>query len=368
MQSVNIVREIDVNRTPRVQQVEGLFDVPVQQRNRKEWVIDLPYDDEPWNIGIIVGPSGAGKSTLADEIFKKYVTGKFKWGKKNSVLDDFPEDVGIKDITKILSNVGFASPPSWVKPFHVLSTGEQFRVTIARALVENRDLTVIDEFTSVVDRTVAKIGSHAISKFVRKNDKKFIALSCHYDIIDWLEPDWVYEVHVNKFTRRRLRRPKFDLTIHRVHKSAWDIFKNHHYLTQDIHPSATCFVGTVNDVPAVFNGVKWFPHPKRPGWRSIRVVTLPDYQGVGLGNIMADYIASLYKATGLPYRAITGHPSLIQSRCKSPKWKMVRKPSIVNQRQNFGWYKPQRHRKTATFEYVGPSNVEGAKAFQITGV
>lgn len=49
-----------------------------------------------------------------------------------------------------------------------------------------------DEFTSVINREVAQIGSYAVQKTIRKNNKKFIAISCHYDIIEWLEPDWTF--------------------------------------------------------------------------------------------------------------------------------------------------------------------------------
>ena len=87
-----------------------------------------------------------------------------------------------------MSSVGFSSPPSWVRPYHVLSNGEQFRVDIARTLSEKPQLAIVDEFTSVVDRTVAQIGSSAIQKTVRRRGQKFIAVSCHYDIVKWLEP------------------------------------------------------------------------------------------------------------------------------------------------------------------------------------
>ena len=61
------------------------------------------------------------------------------------------------------------------------------RVDIARAFVFHRKLIVFDEFTSVVDREVAKIASFAISKAIRREkDKKFIAVTCHYDVVDWL--------------------------------------------------------------------------------------------------------------------------------------------------------------------------------------
>lgn len=65
---------------------------------------------------------------------------------------------------------------------------------MARALLE-RDFVVFDEFTSVVDRNVAKTACIAINKAIKKTGKKFIAISCHYDILDWLQPDWVFDTN-----------------------------------------------------------------------------------------------------------------------------------------------------------------------------
>ena len=100
----------------------------------------------------------------------------------------------IKDITAVLTAVGFSSPPSWIKPYRVLSSGERFRCDLARAILEGGDLVVFDEFTSVVDRTVARIGSAAVAKAVRRMGRRFVAISCHYDIAAWLEPDWVLDM------------------------------------------------------------------------------------------------------------------------------------------------------------------------------
>jgi ABC-type ATPase with predicted acetyltransferase domain len=90
-----------------------------------------------------------------------------------------------------------------LRPFRVLSNGEQFRVTIARALAEQPELLVFDEFTSVVDRNVAKVASAAIAKAVRRRKQKFIAVSCHHDIIEWLQPDWIYEPAGDQLTLSR---------------------------------------------------------------------------------------------------------------------------------------------------------------------
>lgn len=144
-----------------------------------------------WNVGLIVGGSGTGKSTIAKEIFGNEYFNKYEY-KEKSVIDDMPKGKSIKDIEKAFTSVGFASPPSWLKPYDVLSNGEKMRVELARNILDDKELIVFDEFTSVVNREVAKTASYAISKAVKNQNKKFVAVSCHSDIIEWLEPDWIY--------------------------------------------------------------------------------------------------------------------------------------------------------------------------------
>ncbi len=63
-------------------------------------------------------------------------------------------------------------------------------------------IIAFDEFTSVVDRNVARIGSAAIAKGIRKHQIlcRFVAVTCHYDILDWLTPDWVIDMADREFT------------------------------------------------------------------------------------------------------------------------------------------------------------------------
>jgi hypothetical protein len=73
------------------------------------------------------------------------------------------------------------------------------RCDLAYALLDGKDIVVYDEFTSVVNRQVAKAASFAISKRVRRNRKKFVAVSCHDDIVEWLQPDWIYNTDTRSF-------------------------------------------------------------------------------------------------------------------------------------------------------------------------
>jgi ABC-type ATPase with predicted acetyltransferase domain len=175
-----------------------LLDVKLEKRINGS----LPIEDVAWHVGVIVGRSGSGKSSIAKELFPEAYIRAFEYNNQ-SILDDFPSDLQTGEITKALSSVGFASPPDWLKSYDCLSQGEKMRVDIARALCLDRDLIVFDEFTSVVDREIAKVSAFAIAKAVRRSKKQFIAVTCHYDVVDWLEPDWVLCTDTMEFTRKK---------------------------------------------------------------------------------------------------------------------------------------------------------------------
>jgi len=358
MQGVDIVRQVDVVRTPRLMQLEGLFDIPPSEKSQEKWRVDIDLPKN-WNVGLIVGPSGSGKSTVARELFGAYLANEFDWSKDKSIVDGFPPGMSIKDIVDALSSVGFSSPPSWVRPFRALSNGEQFRANMARVLVDDQDISVVDEFTSVVDRNVAMIGSAAIQKAVRRRGKKFIAVSCHYDIAEWLEPDWIYEPHINRFTAGRLlQRPKIELQVRRVHSDAWQLFRKHHYLDTSLHKAAQCFVAFWRDTPVAFASFLHFPHPSSAIIkREHRTVTLPDFQGIGIGNALSGYVASMCRGLGYRYISITSHPAMMRSRAKSNSWKMMTRPSAKAKTMPpgiTGGGGAFSGRIRATFEYVGP--------------
>ena len=186
--------------------------------------------------------------------------GKSLWRKR--VRDG--ELVGIKAKTRYPERPGSwpegePSPPARLRPFHVLSTGQQFRATMARLLAEFPALAVCDEFTSVVDRTVAQIGSAAIAKTVRARNQRFVAVTCHEDVIDWLQPDWTYYPATNAFQWRCLRRrPPIELEVFRCHHAAWELFAPHHYLAHSLALGANCFLACWNEHTSS-------PRPGTPG-------------------------------------------------------------------------------------------------------
>jgi GNAT superfamily N-acetyltransferase len=345
-------------------QCEGLFDIPIAQRSEQKWVVDFELP-ERWNVGLIVGPSGCGKTTIAREVFGDAIAPEsWRWPHSQAIIDGFPRSMSIKEIIELLCSVGFSSPPSWLRPFRVLSTGEQFRAHVARTLAELGELAVVDEFTSVVDRTVAKIASAAVQKCVRRRAQRLIAVTCHYDIVEWLEPDWIYDPSTGEFrVGRSLRRPEIKLDVFRVHHSAWQIFRKHHYLSSVLNHSAVCFLAEWEKRPVAFSSWVHFVTRRSAGAtkREHRTVTLPDFQGVGIGNALSNFCASLWR--GLGFRAIstTSHPAMIRLRLASKNWVCRRYGSSSSSstwRRATGFRAGTGtawNRWTAGFEYIGPA-------------
>lgn len=363
----NIKVENDYMPSFRTTKVAGIFDIEPKEKMTKCWDVNLPIEDIKWQIGCIIGSSGSGKTTIAKKIFKDSYHNGYLWD-GNSIVDNFDEKLDIKTITSMLSHVGFSSPPNWLLPYHALSNGQKFRVEMARALLENKDIIVFDEFTSVVDRNVAKIGSAAISKTIKKSNKKFIAVSCHYDILEWLEPDWIFDVDKNEFSRRSLRRPEIELSIYKCDKTEqqkiWQVFKQHHYLSANLSQRSTVFYALINGEFCGFTSYITMPYVNGLMYREHRTVTLPDFQGIGIGNKLSEFLGDYVKKHfNKCLYSLTSHPAMIFYRNKSNKWQTTRQPGILRpQTTNSNLKKASikglrksgsHNRLTASFKYLG---------------
>jgi hypothetical protein len=337
--------------------LQGLFDIAPTSNTTITWDTQFEHQltQQPWNIGLIHGPSGCGKSTIANNLWPTAPRPVFQFDPNKTVIDHFPSQATLREITEILSSVGFSSPPAWLRPYHVLSTGQKFRVDIALALTLAQPNTpvICDEFTSVVDRQVAQIGSAAAAKTIRTRNLQFVAVSCHSDILEWLNPDWTYQPAENLFSWRSLRpRPSINTQIFRTAPSAWKLFAPHHYLSHDLNPAAQCWLATINNEPAAFSAWLTFFGRGAKARREHRTVCLPDYQGVGIGNALSATIAAMW--TGLGFRAMstTTHPGMIASRTRSPLWKLNRAPALSGGKDSVPHATT---RLTAGFLYSGPA-------------
>jgi ABC-type ATPase with predicted acetyltransferase domain len=197
MPHFNILKKYSASSSFKAKSIVDLFTID-NNNLQEEFTGAIDIEGRDWNVGLIVGGSGTGKTTIAKECFGDHIVKELNYSAQ-SIVDDMPANLPTKDITEAFTSVGFASPPSWLKPYSVLSNGEKMRVDLARSILANEEIFAFDEFTSVVDRQVAKTGSAAIAKAVRKKGRKFIAITCHHDVTEWLEPDWIYDTDLKRF-------------------------------------------------------------------------------------------------------------------------------------------------------------------------
>lgn len=187
----------------RAQKVKSLFNA----ENGHSWTheADLPIEDKEWQIGLIVGPSGSGKTSLGKQIWPNVAIHDLYsgWDINLPIVDNIAPQKSLNEVTAALSAVGLGDVPSWLRPHGILSNGEQYRAGLARLICDAPNKVVIDEFTSVVDRQIAKIGASAFAKSWRRTKaKQIVLLSCHYDIIEWLQPDWVYDTRTGEVKKK----------------------------------------------------------------------------------------------------------------------------------------------------------------------
>lgn len=210
----------------RAEKVKSLFNA--ESGHNWEHIAELPIEDEGWQIGLIVGPSGSGKTSIGKQIWNNGIINLSEgWNENLPIVEDITPEKSMNEVTAALSAVGLGDVPAWLRPFKVLSNGEQFRAGLARLICEAPDKVIVDEFTSVVDRQIAKIGASAFAKAWRKNGKKqIILLSCHYDIIEWLQPDWVYDTRVSEVKKKSQNDRLSNLTFSRQTEVIGDFLRS----------------------------------------------------------------------------------------------------------------------------------------------
>lgn len=280
----------------------------------------LPDLPDTWGIGLIVGPSGSGKSSLLRSRFGDEQ--RVEWATDRSVCSHFIDE---EDAIARLGAVGLNSIPTWTRPYYALSTGEKFRADLARRLGDN---AVIDEFTSVVDRNVAKACSVALHRYVdRATVRCMVLASCHYDIVDWLQPEWWFDTATGRLESGcRSRRPTITLDLLPCTVDAWPVFSPHHYLDADINRSARCWLAMWGDTVVGFTSAIAFPNGNfNNAWREHRTVILPDFQGLGLGVRVSDAVATIFVAQGCRYFSKTSHPRMGEYRNNSALWRATSK-------------------------------------------
>lgn len=327
-------RTID-SQSYRAARVKSLFNC--DDGSRFTHTANLDIDDDGWKIGVVVGPSGSGKTSIGRALWGgEAFYEPDGWPQDKPIVDGIAPGGSFDDVTAALGAVGLGDVPAWLRPYHVLSNGERFRADLARIVAEKPPRVVIDEFTSVVDRQIAKVGAGAFAKSWRRTSGQAVLLTCHYDVLDWLEPDWVYDTRDGTFTRGSVqhRRPRLEVEIREGGWELWPLFEPHHYLKLAPMPSARCYVAFIDGDPIAHVGVGTASRNTKAGFtveaRACRLVVMPEWQGAGIGMRFLNAVCEMQRTgTGrLSGRRMTtvfhtSHPQLCAALRRDRRWVQV---------------------------------------------
>ena len=140
------------------------------------------------------------------------------------------------------------------------------------------------------------------------------------------------------------------------------MFRQYHYLNGSLPSTARCYVETYQDNAVAFMAVVHI-HMKANYYRVSRLVVLPDYQGIGIGKRLLNFIAELYTSQmNLPFYLITGNPQLVHGNLGNWKIKRVGHGSHGREdtRINRGLLKSNSKRRlTVSLEYFPQKQLNG---------
>lgn len=353
---MEIVLKSNVNRDEYTDYIQDHFDLSVGDVAEVHIPNNLNLSKlGDWNVGVICGASGSGKSTILHSLGE---IKEVEFDNNKPLISNF-SPMTPQEASQILCAMGLASVPTWIRPYSSLSNGEKYRAEVAKRISSEigEGIILVDEYTSVVDRNVAKSMSNALQKYIRKEKKQIILATCHYDILEWLQPDWIYDLNKGGALEKGeclRQRPQISLSVYRTTYDTWNIFKKHHYMTEEMNKSASCFVFLWGKQLVAFVGV--LPQPSGyfdKAVRGTRTVVLPDFQGLGIGSSITDFIASIYKQAGYRYFTKTVNPKLGEYRNHSEKWKTTSKNGRIIRPSVSKLNKKQKLRASYCHEYVG---------------
>ena len=214
MQDYVVRLESPVSNSFRCQKAADSLDIDVAKKSVHEMKVRADVTSA-FSVGLIVGASGSGKTTLAQHIygpecFKTFVDpGK-------PIIEQFPETMSYDECAAALLSMGLTSVPCWIRPVYTLSNGQRARAEAALALHQpGPQGVVLDEWTSVVDRTVAKVMSHCVQKHARRTGKPITLVSCHYDVLEWLQPDCINYLYLQPSKAHSLQTESISFALHR---------------------------------------------------------------------------------------------------------------------------------------------------------
>lgn len=331
--NIEVILKSEVNKEFRCQVAANSLDIDVEKKSIHHLKIDNINIPDKWNIGLVYGNSGSGKTTMIKHLFGDKIF-EVKLDEDKPIINQLPEDMSYEDCAKMLNGIGLNSVPCWIRPVKTLSNGQRARAEAVYLMTQSDEIIFIDEWTSVVDRTVAKAMSLCLYKYAKRNNKRLVLCSCHVDILEWLNPDWMIDCNKQKFILPESedfffnKREQLQFEIKEIERASWKYFSKYHYLNERLPGGKLYLYGLFHNGNQI--GFQCFANyvPHRKGtiiiYHSNRVVIHPDYNGLSLGMKMVDKCSELLlQKIHCRIMAKFSSTPMYKSRIKNEQWKYL---------------------------------------------
>lgn len=317
----------------------------------------------------ILGRSGMGKTASLRNIQSddsKWIN-NLKWEPHLPLMSQVHSDP--IEASKLLNAVGLRSMPVWLLPFKDLSTGQQARARMTRALVGN-DVSVIDEFGSTIDPLTRQCMALTFQKAVRARNRRVAVAVNDERILQFLKPDRVFDVNSGDW-KHGMTHSKVPMTVTlcladaKTTTALWKRLKYEHYLSSHIGMDCAAFSIHLKSphIPQLEHPVGLVVVNCIPGWKDSaersdvryvhRLVIDSAVQGVKIGSVAIDLLGALFANRKMRLKCITSHHSMISHLERSRRWNF--KESHVTSKRHAS--NPNVTPRTVrSFEYVGPSH------------
>lgn len=146
-------------------------------------------------------------------------------------------------------------------------------------------------------------------------------------------------------------------------KDIWRVFREHHYLSAEMNKASECYTIYWNDVLIGFRCYLAMPNGSiKYAWRGSRLVILPDYQNLGIGTAVLEFLGEYYLSHGYKYFDRSSHLRLGRHWENSPKWvasstnKKISKSGSIDHEIKYKNY--DKKRICYSYEYLGKDYAE----------
>jgi GNAT superfamily N-acetyltransferase len=174
---------------------------------------------------------------------------------------------------------------------------------------------------------VGKVMSHCVAKHARRSKRSIVLNSCHYDVIEWLDPDWIIDCNKQTYTDRRNRvgveertdRLRFD--VYQADKRTWGYFSKYHYLSERLAPNSQVY-GLWCGVDQIgFQAFTPYIIGNFDTYFSNRTVIHPDYAGLGLGIKLINETSKHMVKKGFKIKAKFSSTPIYKAMKRQPEWR-----------------------------------------------